>query len=309
MKHRQKNRMESIALFEEKVPITPKDLSRGAIQIEKLLAQKLAVKLEGKCSLHGYVVPGSTKLISRSVGYVEKGRYTGDIVYQVQAEAKVIYPPDGTRLDCVVERKNKMGMYVNYKDAIHVILPRDLHIGEDERSIEFNDVQPREIVQIEIKKSRFQVNDPFILSVGLYLGRSGKTSFEAPEAVTQTEKLPMGRPVVERLDDRRDALLAIRETMAPLLAKGLTTDSLPFTRKGSTLLYTLAFDAPPEKLKTLDKEFEVLRFTPTGFLASTNEEIYERDLNKLQSLLSEMEPTAETSNNSEDSNEEEEDDE
>lgn len=307
--------MESVALFEEKVPITPKDLSRGAIQIEKLLAQKLAGKLEGKCSLHGYVVPGSTKLISRSVGYGEKGRYTGDFVYQVQAEAKVIYPPDGTRLDCVVERKNKMGMYVNYKDAIHVILPRDLHIGEDERSIEFNDVQPREIVQVEIKKSRFQVNDPFILSVGLYLGRAGQQTYQGPEAVVETETLPTGRAPFESpnepLDDRRVAMDAIRATMAPLLAKGLTTDTLPFKRKGDTLVYTLSIPASAEKLKTLDKEFEVLRFTPTGFVASTKEDIYERDLEKLQALLTDVQENAaaETSENKEDSNEEEDDDE
>jgi hypothetical protein len=303
--------MESIALFEEKIPITPKDLSRGAIQIEKLLEQKLAKKLEGKCSLHGYVVPGTTKLLSRSMGYVEKGRYTGDIVYHSQAEAKVVYPPDGTRMDCVVERKNKMGMYVNYKDAIHVILPRDLHIGEDARSIEFNDIQPGEVVQVEIKKSRFQVNDPYILSVGLYLGKSGQeVAVGGPERFSETALLPKGRAaaiptaVAKPLDERRDVVLAIQKVFDDLTAKGLTTDTLPSTPRDGKIFYTIPFDVSAEKLKILDKEFEVLRFTPNGFVVSADEETYGRDKSKLDSLFEQYSP-AETEDSNEDSEEEE----
>ena len=160
--------METIALFEEKIPITPRDLSRGSVKIEGLLSDKLSQKLEGRCSLHGYVIPGTMKLLSRSVGYIEKGRNTGDIVYHIQAEGNVIYPPDGTVLQGEILRKNKMGMFVNYKDAIHVILPRDLHIGNEE----FDGLQIGEVVKVEIKKSRFQVNDEYILSVGVYLGKT-----------------------------------------------------------------------------------------------------------------------------------------
>ena len=160
--------METVALFEEKIPITPRDLSRGSVQIENLISEKLALKLEGRCSLHGFVLPGTLKLLSRSVGYIEKGRNTGDIVYHIQAEGNVIYPPDGTVLQGEVLRKNKMGMFVNYKDAVRIILPRDLHIGNEE----FDNLQLGEIVKVEIKKSRFQVNDEYILSVGMYLGKT-----------------------------------------------------------------------------------------------------------------------------------------
>jgi len=175
--------MNSVALFDEKVSLIPSDFSgrnaRGQkveeeIDIESLLLEKLAARLEGKCSQHGYVVPGSLTLLSRSMGYVENGRFTGDIVYHVQAEGDVIYPPDGTVLEGRVEKMNTMGMFVVYevKDkknpestsypAIKIILPRDLQLGKDE----FNSVEPGDQVQLEIKKSRFQVNDEFILCVG-----------------------------------------------------------------------------------------------------------------------------------------------
>jgi ribA/ribD-fused uncharacterized protein len=164
--------MESVALFEEKVPITPRDLSRDKIQIEALLRKKLATKLEGKCSLHGWVQPNSIQLLSRSMGYVEKGRFTGDIVYHVQAEGKVYNPPAGLIVEGDVIRKNNMGMYVNYKDAVHIILPRDLHIGDEA----FDRIAVGDTVQVEIKKSKFQVNDEFILSVGLFRGRPGQVN-------------------------------------------------------------------------------------------------------------------------------------
>jgi hypothetical protein len=125
------------------------------------------------------------KVLSRSTGYVEKGRFTGDIVFHVQAQASVLNPPSGSHLVCDVVGNNMMGMYVTYRvekletnyktkittrtrtDAIKVILPRDLHIGDEA----FSKVQIGDRVRVEIKKSRFQVNDKFILSVGVFEGK------------------------------------------------------------------------------------------------------------------------------------------
>jgi DNA-directed RNA polymerase subunit E'/Rpb7 len=164
--------MESIALFEEKVPLHPRDFQKKKDQtftVDSLLQEKLVKKLEGKCSLHGWVLKNSVKILSRSMGYVESGRFTGDIVFHVQAEGKVYNPPSGQFLSGVVTHKNMMGMYVDYNNAIRIILPRDLHIGNEEYdTIEINDK-----VDVIIKKSRFQVNDPYILSVGLYMGKEG----------------------------------------------------------------------------------------------------------------------------------------
>lgn len=175
--------METIALFEEKIPITPRDLSRGSVNIDNILSEKLSQKLESRCSLHGFVIPGTIKLLSRSMGYIEKGRNTGDVVYHIQAEGNVIYPPDGTILQGTILRKNKMGIFVNYRDAIHIILPRDLHIGNEE----FDSLQPDEVVKVEIKKSRFQVNDEYILSVGVYLGKMATATIKITE-IAETEQ-------------------------------------------------------------------------------------------------------------------------
>ena len=158
--------MEHTALFEERASLTSRDLRGEITDIDGLLLQKLSTRMENKCSRHGFVLPGTMKILSRSMGYIEKGRFTGDIIFHVQAEAKVLNPPAGFTLEGVVIRKNKMGMYVSYNDAIRIILPRDLHIGDEA----FEAIPVGANVNVEIQKSRFQVNDAYILSVGLFRG-------------------------------------------------------------------------------------------------------------------------------------------
>lgn len=200
--------IKTLALFEEKVAMTPRDLANQKINISALLLNKLAEKMEAKCSLHGWVIPGSTKVLSRSLGYLEKGRFTGDIVFHVQAQATVINPPSGAHITGIVTGNNMMGMYVTVKerkteidkktkqtntvevDAVKIILPRDLHIGDEA----FSKVEIGDTVHVEIKKSRFQVNDKFILSVGVFEGKvdSGYVApqVEEKEEVVEEEKGP-----------------------------------------------------------------------------------------------------------------------
>ena len=176
--------MEHTALFEERASLTSRDLRGEITDIDGLLLQKLSTRMENKCSRHGFVLPGTMKILSRSMGYIEKGRFTGDIIFHVQAEAKVLNPPAGFTLEGVVIRKNKMGMYVSYNDAIRIILPRDLHNGDEA----FEAIPVGANVNVEIQKSRFQVNDAYILSVGLFRGLA--TAEAAPAEAVAEEVAP-----------------------------------------------------------------------------------------------------------------------
>lgn len=183
--------MDHVAIFEEQVSLTPRDLRGELTSIDAILEEKLRSRLEGRCSRHGYVRQGTLKLLSRSMGKVERGRFTGNILFHAQAEAKVLNPPDGVVVTGEVIRKNKMGLYVNYEDAIRIIVPRDLNIGNDE----FEMVDVGEMITVEIKKSRFQVNDEYILSVGLFQER------KEPRAAVVTNVAPATAPVEEALDE------------------------------------------------------------------------------------------------------------
>jgi DNA-directed RNA polymerase subunit E'/Rpb7 len=161
--------MDHSVLFEEQVSLVPSDFSKEITSINDILLNKLKDKLENKCSRNGYVLPNSLKILSRSLGKASLGRYVGDYVFYVQLQGNVLNPPDGIVLEGEVVSKNKMGLYINYKNAIRVIVPRDLHIGNED----FDSVMVGDKIKVEIKKSRFQVNDESILSVGLFINKSG----------------------------------------------------------------------------------------------------------------------------------------
>lgn len=192
--------MEHTAVFEEQVTLTPKDMRIKIDSVEDLVRDKLKARLEGRCSRHGFVLPDSIKVLTRSMGALEKGRFTGSIIFHVQAEGQVLNPPEGVVVTGEVIRKNKMGMYVSYMDAIRVIIPRDLHIGDEA----FEAVEIGEKVEVEIKKSRFQVNDPYILSVGAFRSSKGKGA-AAPAAPASFNDIPEVSEDEEEVDEEDEA--------------------------------------------------------------------------------------------------------
>lgn len=178
--------MESTAFFERKIALTPRDLNAVGVGerngVDDLILRKLKEKLEEKCSEHGFVLPG-IKLLSRSMGAFEAARFTGDAVYFVKAEGRVLYPVDGMRVQGQVIRKNKMGLYVNYRDGLRIQVPRDLHLGNDA----FEDVAVGDMVEVELKKAIFQINDPYILTNGLFLRKAGGAASAAMAAAAAVE--------------------------------------------------------------------------------------------------------------------------
>jgi hypothetical protein len=115
------------------------------------------------------------------MGYFEPARFTGDAVYYAKFQGKIIYPADGVTIIGEVIRKNKMGLYVNYKDAIRIQVPRDLHLGNEE----YEAVDIGDMVEVEIKRSTFQINDDYILASGVFLSNKKDDS----EVVSSTDKL------------------------------------------------------------------------------------------------------------------------
>lgn len=158
--------MESTAFFEKKINLGPSEFNEIKKEsIDSLLEKKAKLLIENKCSEQGFVLSGSVKLLSRSMGYFESARFTGDAVYYVKLEGKIVYPADGVRVIGEVIRKNKMGLYVDYRKAIRIQVPRDLHIGSEE----YEDVEVGDTIEVELKRSKFQINDPYILASAMFI--------------------------------------------------------------------------------------------------------------------------------------------
>jgi hypothetical protein len=158
--------MESTAFFEKKINLTPREFNEIKSQtVQDLLTKKAIQLMEEKCSEHGFVLPGTIKLLSHSMGHFEAARFTGDAIYYVKLEGRVIYPADGVRVTGEVIRKNKMGLYINHRNAIRIQVPRDLHLGNQE----YDGVQIGDQVEVELKRSKFAIQDAYILASGMFL--------------------------------------------------------------------------------------------------------------------------------------------
>lgn len=191
--------MEQVALFEEKVYLTPKALHLAAkTSIDSILLEQLRTKLENKCSQHGFVIPNSLEFLSRSMGQLENGRFTGNIVFHVQAKGRVYNPANGTQIVGTILKQNKMGLYIIYDDAIRILVPRDLHLGNED----YESLRVGETIRVELRKSRFQIQDKFILSVGVFIERTDAD--ELPQ-IRQPEALPPAQaPVQEGKEEEED---------------------------------------------------------------------------------------------------------
>ncbi len=95
--------METNVVFEQKISVSPREFNALASQkLDALLLKKCEEENAGRCSVHGWVKPGTLRMLSRSMLQIEGGRFTGDMVSWVQIEGTVIYPVDGARITGIV---------------------------------------------------------------------------------------------------------------------------------------------------------------------------------------------------------------
>jgi DNA-directed RNA polymerase subunit E'/Rpb7 len=201
--------MEQIAVFQDKVVISPIDLHSDVVSFDDIILAKLKKQLEGKCSKHGFVIPGSLEMLSRSMGICEKGRATADFIYFVKAQGKVYNPPDGTEVVGEVSLKNKMGCYVVVDNAVRIMVPRDLHIGNDL----FDGISVGDRIRVLIKKSQVRVNATHILSIGELVGvdSAAAPAAEVVEDVAQEELVEEESEGAEAEEGSDDELPALGE--------------------------------------------------------------------------------------------------
>lgn len=150
--------------MDERVALTPTELNiiNHQDDIRNMIETKLREIHEGKCNSNGYIRPGSIKLLGRSMGVAENGKFTGNMVFDCKFSCDVLYPTGGSVFDAMVIKVNKMGVYAVVEDAIRILLPRDLHVG----NAEFDAIENGAKIKVRLERSRFQTKDNFIMAVG-----------------------------------------------------------------------------------------------------------------------------------------------
>jgi DNA-directed RNA polymerase subunit E'/Rpb7 len=150
--------------FDERVALSPAELNKMKVaeDVNGALAEKLKAKYEGRCTANGYIRPGTIGIMGRSFGRAAIGDFTGNWLYDCKVNASVLYPTAGSEFQVEVIKVNNMGAYAHFDDAIRILLPRDTHVGNKK----FDEIKKGDRVFVRLDRSRFQMNDTYIMAVG-----------------------------------------------------------------------------------------------------------------------------------------------
>ena len=132
--------------------------------IKASLLNQLQQNYEGKCQEEGYIQRRSIVIVNYSLGRTNYVK--GGIDYMVTFQADICMPHEGQRFKAPVKIKSKVGIHAE-TPPIKVLIPRDLHIGNEE----FESVKVDEDIDFEVVGSQFKQEDETIVVVGKLLSR------------------------------------------------------------------------------------------------------------------------------------------
>jgi DNA-directed RNA polymerase subunit E'/Rpb7 len=138
------------------VHIHSKFLQKNMLQ--PLLSQ-LRTNLEGHCSSEGFIQSQSITILQYSIGrtnYIQ-----GGLDYEVTFQADVCLPHPGQVFKATVDLRSKIGIHAKL-DPLKILIPRDLHIGNEE----FDSVEVEKEIEFEVINCQFKQMDKDIIIIG-----------------------------------------------------------------------------------------------------------------------------------------------
>lgn len=164
----------------KKVHIHSKFLQRN---MQASILAQLKMNFEGRCSSEGFIQRNSITIVNYSLG--RTNYIKGGVNYDVQFQADVCTPHTGQKFRAPITVRSRIGIHCE-TPPIKVLIPRDLHIGNED----FENVKIGDEIEFEVVGSRFKQQDRDIIVVAKLL-----TKITAP-----VEAPLLGEPTVNPLD-------------------------------------------------------------------------------------------------------------
>lgn len=169
--------------FKTSVHLAPMDLTSS---LEETILRKLQTSLEGICSRHGYIRPGSIEIVKRSIGQFIKQHFNGHVKFEVICRAEVCNPPQNMIVEALVKNKNALGIHAESTirmgdtdvPVLDIIIPK--RSAGIQSEIDLEDINIGENIFVEVLGKRFQLNDRKISIIG----KATKGRKVAPAAVS-----------------------------------------------------------------------------------------------------------------------------
>jgi DNA-directed RNA polymerase subunit E'/Rpb7 len=143
------------------------------------LTAQLKMDFEGKCSADGFIQSNSITIVNYSLGRTNYVK--GGVDYEVIFQADVCMPHNGQKFKAPVTVRSKIGIHAE-TPPIKILIPRDLHIGNEE----FDNIKIDDDVEFEVVGSKFKQQDRDIIVVARLLSRVAPP-VEAPLLTTTVQ--------------------------------------------------------------------------------------------------------------------------
>lgn len=133
-----------------RVSLNPRFLD---IDFAKYIEKIVKNNVEGRCIREGYVVPGTTIVLERSMGNLNNNQFNGNIIYDVKIGVKICNIPVNSIVKAPIIKMNKLGLLAEL-GPLMIIVPKEIHSNKDA----FKDIKIGDEIELLIIGKTFELN-------------------------------------------------------------------------------------------------------------------------------------------------------
>ena len=163
-----------------RVSLNPRFLDLDfAKYIEKIVKNNV----EGRCIREGYVVPGTTIVLERSMGNLNNNQFNGNIIYDIKIGVKICNIPVNSIVKAPIIKMNKLGLLAEL-GPLMIIVPKEIHSNKDA----FKDIKIGDEIELLIIGKTFELNSKKIsVYARLSTGGANKMKITARKGEKNTQ--------------------------------------------------------------------------------------------------------------------------
>jgi len=184
-----------------RVSLNPRFLD---VDFAKYIEKIVKNNVEGRCIREGYVVPGTTIVLERSMGNLNNNQFNGNIIYDVKIGVKICNIPVNSVVKAPIIKMNKLGLLAEL-GPLMIIVPKEIHSNKDA----FKDIKIGDEIELLIIGKTFELNSKKIsvyakLSTGgvnkmkMTVRKGEKNTQNTANKVVDTSIFYKDEPVEER---------------------------------------------------------------------------------------------------------------
>ena len=155
-----------------------------------MIQQLMRQRVEGMCSRHGYIMPGSLSIHKVWPGRLEAVSLNGDVRFDIQYYANVCNPPVGTVLTARVVNTNKFGVLAqagillpdgDFVPVVEIIVTKTPMASVPGASeVDLEALKAGDEINVEIMGKKFELNDDKISVIGRAVKKGAVAASKAP---------------------------------------------------------------------------------------------------------------------------------